>query len=187
MAMSTLTLSGFFWEIFLVQLMTYTDFEKKRWLPLLLAEISNGKIKIESTEIYLWNLKVKLKTRWAIAGSWELLDFVKYKLVLKSFMTVMPAGYCLFVMNINFILYENLLIGNLWTDKIKGENEIYTGLIFFSYFSVNFPPESSRTQSEQVKMTFLKGGVYGFSYFSFIFNYFIFYSDHPSIYFVEYF
>jgi hypothetical protein len=45
--------TSLYWEIFLVQLMTYTDFEKKRWLPLLLAEISNGKIKIELTEIYL--------------------------------------------------------------------------------------------------------------------------------------
>ena len=53
MAMSTLTFSGFFCEIFLVQLTTHTDFEKKRWLPLLLAEIPNGKIKKESTEIYL--------------------------------------------------------------------------------------------------------------------------------------
>jgi hypothetical protein len=30
MAMSTLTFSGFFCEIFLVQLMTHTDFEKKK-------------------------------------------------------------------------------------------------------------------------------------------------------------
>jgi hypothetical protein len=40
-----------------------------RWLPILLAEISNGKKK--KLIFVLCNLKVKLKTRWAIIGSWQ--------------------------------------------------------------------------------------------------------------------
>ena len=59
MAMSTSTFSGGFCEIFLVQLYIPILREKKRWLLLLLAEISNGKKKKRIS----WNFSMKFRSQ----------------------------------------------------------------------------------------------------------------------------
>ena len=61
-------------------------------------------------------------------------------------------------------------------------DDLFSYLTDFSYFPLNFPqappiPESCRTWSDQVKNLPFRGGgdANVFSYFSLIFNYFIFY------------